>query len=174
MPRRPDPTEYAPYYETYVRLVQEEGDLGELLARQLDETLAIYRSVSEERSAFRYAPGKWSVKQVLGHVIDAERVFQFRALAFARGERQPLPGFEQDDYVKAAGFDGRSWKSLLEELKAVRASSVLLFKSLDEAALEREGVASSNPVSVRALGYIIAGHERHHLAQLKERYQVGQ
>jgi hypothetical protein len=173
MPRRPDPTEYAPYYETYIRLVQDEGDLAELLARQLDETLAVYRDITAERAAFRYAPGKWSMKQVIGHVVDAERVFQYRAFSIARGERQSLPGFDQDPYVEAGAFDARGWQSLLEELKAVRAASVTLFRHLGEAAIDRQGIANSTPITVRALGYIIAGHERHHLAQLKERYQVG-
>jgi hypothetical protein len=173
MPRRPDPTEYAPYFERYVHLVTEEEAIGELLARQLDETLAVYRTVTEERAGWRYAPGKWTIKEVLGHVADTERVFQYRAFAIARGEQQSLPGFDQDPYVVAANFTARSWTSLIEELKAVRGSSVVLFRHLDETAIDRLGVANDTPVTVRALGYMIAGHERHHLAQLKERYGVG-
>ncbi|HEY8548781.1 MAG TPA: DinB family protein [Vicinamibacterales bacterium] len=170
MARRPDATEYAPFYEKYVRLVDEEADLGELLARQLDDTLAFYRDIPESRLHARYAPGKWTVSEVLGHVSDAERVFQYRALCIARGEQQNLPGFDQDEYMAAAPFDRRTWASLLEELKTVRAASVSLFRSFDEAALDRRGVANGNPITVRALGYIIAGHERHHLAVLKEKY----
>ncbi len=169
MIRRPAPTEYAPYYDTYVRLV-EEADIAELLARQIDETVAVYRDVTEAQANHRYAAGKWSVKEMLGHVSDTERVFQFRAFCFARGDAGPLPGFEQDDYVRVARADARPWTGLIDELKTVRAASVALFRSLDAAALDRRGVANDNPVTVRALGYIIAGHERHHLAILKERY----
>lgn len=169
MVRRPAPTEYAPYYETYVRLV-EDADIAELLARQIDETVTFYREMTEARANHRYAAGKWSAKELLGHVSDTERVFQFRAFCFARGDAGPLPGFEQDDYARVAGAGSRPWTGLIDELKTVRAASVSLFRSLDDAALERRGVANNNPVTVRALGYIIAGHERHHLAVLKERY----
>lgn len=169
MAGRPAQTDYAPYYETYVKLVPD-GEVGEALARQLDESLAVYRSVSEEQSRFRYAPDKWTLKQALGHVCDAERVFAYRALAFSRGEPAPLPSFDQDIYVAGADFDARTWASLIEELKAVRAASVSLFKNLTEAAQDRRGIASNNEVTPRALGFISLGHERHHLAILKTRY----
>jgi hypothetical protein len=171
MPRRPATTEYAPYYETYIKLV-DEGDIAETLARQIDDTLAFYRSVTEDQSRGRYAPDKWTVKQVLGHVIDTERVFQFRAAAFARGDGHPLPSMEQNQWMAGVDFDGRSWTSLVEELKTVRASTVALFRHLSEDVLDRRGTASDNTVSVRALGYMIAGHERHHLSILKERYRL--
>ena len=170
MPRRPDPTEYAPYYEAYVHLVDEEDDLAEILARQIDETLGAYRSVTEEHSRTRYAPGKWSMKQVLGHIGDTERVFQYRAAAFGRGDASALPSMEQDTWMATSGFDERSWTSLIDDLKAIRASSVALFRHLPDTALDRRGIASGNAVSVRALGYMIAGHERHHLSIFKERY----
>jgi hypothetical protein len=169
MSGRPGTTEYAPYYDKYVELVPD-GDIAETLARQIDESLTTYRAVTEEQSRFRYAPDKWTLKQVLGHICDTERVFAFRALAFARGEAQPIPGFEQDAYVAHADSDARTWASLIEELKAVRGATVTLFRSLSEQALERQGVASNNPVSVRALGFMIAGHERHHLSILKSKY----
>jgi hypothetical protein len=171
MARRPDPSEYAPYYDTYIRLV-DEGDIAETLARQIDGTLAFYRSISDEQSRGRYAPDKWTVKQVMGHMIDTERVFQFRATAFSRGDEGPLPSMEQNAWMANCDFDARSWTSLVEEFKTVRASTIALFRHLPEEALDRRGIASGNPVSVRALGYMIAGHERHHLAILKERYRL--
>jgi uncharacterized damage-inducible protein DinB len=169
MSGRPGTNEYAAYYETYVGLVPD-GDIAETLARQIDESLATYRSISEEQARFRYAADKWSIKQLLGHICDAERVFAYRAIAFARGEAQPLPGFEQDGYVAAAESDTRTWRSLIDELKTVRAATVSLFRSLSDHALERRGNASGKDVSVRALGFIIAGHERHHLSVLKAKY----
>lgn len=169
MTGRPGQHEYAPFYETYVRLVPE-GDIAETLARQIDESLASYRGISEEQSRFRYDPGKWTIKQLLGHVSDAERVFSYRAMVFARGEHQPLPGFDQDVYVKAADSDARGWGTLIDELKTVRAATVSLFRSLSDVALERRGNASQKEVSVLALGFIIAGHERHHLSVLKTKY----
>jgi hypothetical protein len=169
MTGRPEPTEYAAYYEKYISLVPE-GDLGEMLARQIDESLTVYRGVSEEQSRFRYEPGKWSIKQALGHVADTERVFAYRAFAFARGEKATLASFEQDEYAALADSDARTWTSLIEELKSVRAGSVSLFRSLSDEALMRQGIASNNPVTVRALGFMIAGHERYHLSILKERY----
>jgi uncharacterized damage-inducible protein DinB len=169
MTRRPSPSDYASFYETYVRLVPD-GDIADLLARQIEETLPVYRRVSEEQSRFRYEPGKWSIRQVLAHVCDAERVFAYRALAFARGETQPLPGFDQNVWMGAAGADEREWSGLLEDLSTIRAATLSLFRRLDDAALARRGIASGNPVSVQALGFIIAGHERHHLGVLEQRY----
>jgi DinB family protein len=170
MARRPDPSEYAPHYDTYIRLV-DDADIAETLAWQMiGGTLDFYRSVSEDQSRGRYAPDKWSVKQVLGHVIDTERVFQFRAMVFSRGDERPLPGMDQNAWMAKCDFDRRSWTSLVEELEIVRASTMVLFRHLPEEALDRRGIASGHSVTVRALGYVIAGHERHHLAILKERY----
>jgi hypothetical protein len=169
MTGRPGTNEYADYYEKYVSLVPE-GDIAETLARQLDESLATYRSVSEEQARFRYAPDKWTIKQAMGHVCDAERVFSYRATAFARGDRNPLPGFDQDEWIPFADSDQRSWTSLIEELKAIRGSTVALFRSLSDQALARRGTASGKEVSVLALGFIAAGHERHHLTVLKTKY----
>ena len=169
MPGRPSANDYAPYYETYIRLVPD-GDVAEMLAQQIDESLASYRAISEEQAHFRYAPGKWTIKQVLGHVMDAERVFAYRALAIARGDTTPLPSFDQDGLHRRRHFDERPWTGLIDELKTVRAASIALFRHLSDAVQDRRGTASDNPVTPRALGFMIAGHERHHLSLLKTRY----
>ena len=166
---RPSSGEYAPYYEKYVSLVPV-GDVVETLERQVAETLALLRELTEEQGASRYAPGKWSVKEVIGHLIDAERVFAYRALRFARGDRTPLPGFEQDDYVTAGNFDARPLADLADEFEHVRRSTVALLRPLGEVEWGRSGTASDKEVSVRAIAYIIAGHELHHMRILRERY----
>jgi uncharacterized damage-inducible protein DinB len=166
---RPADDEYAPYYAGYVSHVPA-GDVAELLAQQLADTLALIRSLPESRGSHRYGPGKWSIKEVIGHVIDAERIFSYRALRIARGDATPLPGFEQNDYVPAGAFDHRTFPDLADELAAVRQSTLQLFRHLDAAALARRGTASGNAVSARAIAYIIAGHERHHVEILKTRY----
>ena len=148
----------------------EEADLPELMARQIDETMAWYRGLSEAQVASRYAPDKWTIKQVLGHLGDTERVMHV-----PRPRRRPrrpssFPSFEQDDYVATANSDDRPWPALLDDLKAVRQSSIQLFKGFDEAALDRVGKVNQKAITARALGYIIVGHERHHLAILKDRY----
>jgi len=168
-PARPETNEYAPYYEKYVSLVPD-GDLVETLARQNDDTLALLRTVAEERAGFRYEPGKWSIKQVVGHLIDAERIFAYRVLAIARGEQKPLPGMEQDEYMAHADFDARTLADLAEEFAHVRRANVLMLRGLDAAAWSRRGIASDNEVTVRALAYIIAGHEAHHVQILRTRY----
>jgi uncharacterized damage-inducible protein DinB len=146
------------------------GDVAEMLARQSEELFGSYRAISEEQSRFRYASGKWTIKQVLGHVSDVERVFAYRALAIARGEQQSLPSLDQDAYMAGANFDTRTWANLLDELMTVRAASISLFRSLGEPEQDRRGTASGNPVTVRALGFIIAGHERHHHEVLRSKY----
>src|SRR5215207_4038892 len=168
-PARPAKDEYAPYYEKYTSLVPE-GDVVETLARQLGETLALLRSVPEDKAGSRYEPGKWSVKEVVGHIIDTERIFAYRALRFARGDRTELPGFEQDGYIEAAAFDSRTLADLAEEFEHVRRSTLKLFGNLSGEAWLRRGTASGNEVSVRALAHIAAGHELHHVNILKTRY----
>jgi hypothetical protein len=168
-PARPDATEYAPDYEKYVSLVPA-GDVVETLSRQIEETLALLRPVSEEQAGGAYEAGKWSVKEVVGHLLDAERVFAYRALRFARGDRTPLPGFEQDDYVAGGGFNARTLSDLLDEFAAVRRATVALLRGLDSAAWLRRGTANDSEASVRAIAHIIAGHERHHARVLRERY----
>lgn len=166
---RPEATEYAPYYGKYVSLVAD-TDILTSLSRQLDETLALLASISEEQAGYRYAPGKWSIKQLVGHVIDTERIFGYRALRFARNDKTPLQGFEQDDYIREASFDDYTLSDLASEFAHVRRSSLSLFKHLNKEAWERKGVASNNEVSVRALAFIIAGHELHHMNILRNRY----
>lgn len=166
---RPQPTEYAPYYERYVSLVPD-GPIVEVLRTQVADTLRLLRALPESRGEHRYAPGKWSVKELLGHVIDAERVFSYRALRFGRNDPTELPGFDENVYAPAGGFSARTLASLLDELETVRRATVFLFEGFPPEAWSRQGVASQNAVSVRGLAYIIAGHERHHRSILAERY----
>lgn len=166
---KPDETEYNPYYGKYVSLVPA-GDILAKLDGQLSETLALLRSVPESQAGFRYAAGKWSIKELVGHMIDTERIFAYRALRFARNDTTPLPGFEQDGYILNASFDACSLDALAAEFESVRRSTLFLFKHLDSEAWMRRGVASDSEVSVRALAYIIAGHELHHAGILRDRY----
>jgi hypothetical protein len=130
----------------------------------------LIRSIPEARGDHRYAEGKWSVKEVIGHVIDTERVFAYRALQFARGDATPLAGFEQDDYVRCGSFDKRSLSDLADEYEQVRRATISLFANLDQGAWTRRGTANKNEVSVRGLAFIVAGHERHHVEILRTRY----
>lgn len=168
---RPASSEYSPYFGTYVRLVPD-ADVIDLLETQIEATLRLLSTLSEAEAGARYAPDKWSIKQAVGHMIDTERIFAYRALCISRNETIALPGFEQDDYVRAANFDHRSLRDLLDEFRAVRTATVLLFKSLTDAMMLRTGVASEATLSVRALAYIIAGHERHHGTIFRERYSL--
>ncbi len=166
---RPEPGEYAPYYERYISLVQGDNILS-ILDTQRRQTMLLLSGRDEEEGNFSYAPGKWSTKEVLGHLCDTERIFAYRALRIARGDTTPLPGFEQDDYVRNGPFANRSLSDLVEEFIAVRRASLSLLRNLDEAAWMRRGVASKNEVTVRALAYMIAGHELHHRKILEEKY----
>ncbi len=165
---RPEPSEYAPYYERYVSRVPED-DLAAVLESDREATLQFLRSIPESRAGHRYEPGKWSVREVVQHVVDTERVFGFRAFWFARNAGNSLPGFEQDDVVRTAPSD-TPLADLLSEFDHVRSGHVLFFRALGAEAWTRSGTASGNPVSVRALAAIIAGHCRHHAAVLRERY----
>ncbi len=166
---RPEPTEYAPFYGRYVGQVPN-GDIVESLSTQLDATLRLLRALPEEKGGVRYAPGKWSVREVLGHLIDAERIFTYRALRFARADETALASFDENAFVANASFDERTMASLLDELEAVRRASILLFAAMNAAEWMRRGVASGNPMSVRAAAWVTAGHELHHLDILKSRY----
>lgn len=166
---RPDPHEYAKYYGAYVEAVPP-GDVLALLAAQLDQTLAMLDGIPAQRWGYRYAPGKWSVREVVGHLADAERVFAYRALRFARRDGTPLPGFEQDDYVLHGGFEARALPDVAREFAAVRRASLALFHGLDDDAVGRRGTANGVEFTVRAIPWIIAGHERHHVAVLRARY----
>ena len=169
---RPAKTEYDTYYERYISLVPDE-DVLVTLDLQLSETLILLRGLSEQHGAFRYEPKKWSVKEVLGHLIDTERVMSYRALRIGRNDRTPLAGFEQDDYIKYGDFDKRSVSNLSREFEQVRRATISLLRNLEPEAWERRGIANKVEVSVRALAYIIAGHELHHKAILKDRYGLG-
>ncbi len=164
----PEPHEAAPYYFKYINLVQ--GDPVEALDAQLPETLAFLRGISEEKSLHRYAPEKWSIRQLLNHVTDTERVFAYRALWFARGFGSPLPSFDENAGAVEARADEFSWESHVEEFRTVRLATLSFFRNLPAEAWTRSGIASDNPVSVRALAYILAGHTAHHVAVLRERY----
>ena len=166
---RPAPDEFAPFYAGYVSAVPE-GPLLMLLRDQLAETEALLRELTGARADHRYAPDKWSVKEVVGHIADAERIFAYRALRFARGDRTPLPGFEQEDYIRGGNFAARALPEIAGELRSVRMATITLFAGLSEEALQRRGPANGLEVSVRALAWIIAGHERHHARVLRERY----
>ncbi|MCA8830653.1 DinB family protein [Hymenobacter pini] len=167
----PAATEYAPYYHTYVKLIT--GNPLDTLRRQPQELRQLLVGLTEEQGAFRYAPGKWSIKENLVHMLDTERIFAYRALRIGRGDATPLPGFEQDNYVPVSGADARSFANILAEYDAVRAATLSLLESFTEEAVNRQGTASGQPVSVRALAYILPGHEAHHLNLLRERYLPG-
>lgn len=169
MKAKPAADEYASYYSKYTSLVPD-GDIVTALAEQVETTLALLRTLTDEQGNSRYAPGKWSIKELIGHIIDAERIFAYRALRIARGDQTPLPGFEQDDYIPNANFDARQLADLAAEFETVRQSTLFLLRNLSEEAWLRRGVASDNPVSVRALAHIIAGHELHHMEILRSRY----
>jgi hypothetical protein len=166
---RPDPTEHAPYYGKYIDLVPE-GDILTTLGRQLDDSLALFKSISESQADSRYAPDKWSIKEVVGHITDAERIFGYRALRFARNDQTPLSGFEQDDYVKNGGFGEQRFSDLVSQYEHVRRANIYLLRGLSDEAWARRGSSSGNVISVRALAYIIAGHELHHTEVIRTKY----
>jgi uncharacterized damage-inducible protein DinB len=167
--RRPEPTEYAEYYSRYLRHLPD-GDVLDALRTGVVEFAGLLSPLDDSQALHRYAPGKWSIKEVLGHMLDVERVFAYRALRIGRGDETPLPGFEQDDYVKIANYDRRALAGLLDEYRHLRAANLELFASFDAADLERAGTASGYRVTARAAIWIIAGHERHHLAGLRRDY----
>jgi hypothetical protein len=166
---RPAASEHRPYFEKYIALVAD-GELPAILSEQAERFRPFYASITEEQAALRYAPGKWSVKQVLAHMMDTERVFGFRAFAFSRGEQTPLPSFEQDDYVKSVDFDSKPWRAIVDEFTTVRAASIALFAGMTPEMLTRMGSASGAPLSARAAGFIIAGHEVYHALAIREQY----
>lgn len=167
--RRPEPNEHAPYYGKYVELVPE-LDIISALEKQGVETQKVLSTIDETRGSYRYAPDKWSIKQLVGHIEDAERVFTYRALTFARGGRTPLPGFDEKEFMANSPFESSTMRQRADGLASVRVATISLFRGLDDEAWERGGVASDNRVTVRALAYMILGHERHHLNVLRERY----
>jgi uncharacterized damage-inducible protein DinB len=172
MHQRPDPSEYNAYYAPYVDALPD-GDIVRILEAEMHRTLALLASVPPELETRRYAPGKWSVREVMGHIADAERVFGLRALTFARGDAGPLPAFDEKRWAEVSNAHDRPLPELAAEFEALRRSHLLLARSLDGEMLLREGIASGNPVTVRALLWIMAGHERHHRSILEDRYLGG-
>ena len=170
--RRPTTAEAAEYYFTYIGKVPD-GDVVDYLGKQIVETRALLDSVDEEHASFRYQPDKWSVKQVVGHLADTERVFAYRALAFSRGDQQPIPGMDQDVWIEAARFDELPLSAVLADLVAVRESTLTLFRGLSQVQWLRRGTASDVHFQTGAIAWIIAGHELHHRGVLGERYGIG-
>ena len=166
---RPDSSEYAAYYGRYISLIPD-GDIVAILEQQRASTAALLASLSDAQGDHRYAPGKWTIKELVGHVTDTERVFSYRAAHFSRSDPAPLPSMEQEIWSAGAESSRRTLASLSEELGAVRAATLALVKSLSPAQAMRKGIASNNEVSVRALAYLCAGHQEHHVRILKERY----
>jgi hypothetical protein len=165
---KPQPEEHADYYAKYIKLVGD--DALAALRAQSASTPRLLSGLSEAQAMHRYAPGKWSVKEVVGHLLDAERVFGYRALRIARADMTPMPGFDENAWVPTGHFDRRPMPELVSDYQTVRAATVALFASLDDEALTRVGTANDLPFSVRALAHIIAGHEVHHVGILRERY----
>jgi uncharacterized damage-inducible protein DinB len=165
--------EYSPQARGYIDAVRDVADVRALLRSQPETLRAALQPLSEEQALARYAPGKWSIKEMVGHVADTERIFAYRLLRIARGDETPLPGFDQDLYVAASAFDRRPLATVLAEFETARAATLALLDGLDEEALGRRGVASNHPVTAGALVHIIAGHVQHHLRVLREKYGVG-
>lgn len=166
---RPAEGEFASFYGKYIAKVAD-GDVLDTLEAQLQRTISLLDEFGERGSTLRYGPDKWSVKQVVGHVMDAERIFAYRALCAARGESGALPGFDENRYVAASSFDARTLNSILGELTATRRATLALFRNMNADEVSRRVTANGVPVTVRALAWIIAGHEEHHVGLLRERY----
>ena len=168
----PDASEHAPYYGRYISLVAGQ-DILAALEEQPRTTLPLFSALNEHQGNYRYAPDKWSVKELFGHVIDTERIMAYRAMRIARNDRTPIEGFEQDDYVRFSDLAHVPMEQLVEEFQAVRQGTLLLLRRLTPDAWLRRGIANNNEISVRALAYVIAGHELHHRRILQEKYLKG-
>jgi len=166
----PTPDEYASYYAGYIERAQAKGDVLAALSHQVDEIQIALGKLSDEQALFRDAPREWSIKEVLGHLNDVERVFSYRLLRISRNDPAPLAGFEQDDYVRAAGFDNHPLQDLLQEFEYLRRANILAIKNISEEAVLRQGTASGYTVSARALIYMMVGHMDHHMSSLHEKY----
>ena len=167
--KRPETTEFAPYYNTYISLVEDDNVIPALKA-QSAELRAVFSAVPEEKGAFAYATGKWTIKEVLSHLIDGERMFAYRILRISRGDTTPIEGFEQDGYIENSNANNRSFAELLQEFNLQRQSNLLMLNNIGDKGSRRMGTASDKAVSVRALTYIMAGHVQHHMSILHERY----
>ncbi len=167
--KRPEKTEYAEYYDRYVSLV-EETDIISAMQKQLEEVSAAFSQIAEDKGLYTYEEGKWTIKELLGHLIDGERIFAYRAFRFSRADETPLPGFDQDPYIENGNYNSVRLADLLEELVLLRKSNLYFLKNLSENAWDNVGVASDNPITVRALAYCMVGHITHHVKILKDRY----
>ena len=166
--KRPLQGDYATFYANYIKNVPD--DALKVFENQLNTTNAFFKSIPEDKIDYRYAEGKWSIKEIVGHLIDNERVMAYRALAISKNEKQSLPGFDENDYMRESNYSKRNYSDLLEELKKVRESNIFMFKNFSEEVLDRRGVANDSEVTVRAILFIITGHELHHINIIKERY----
>jgi uncharacterized damage-inducible protein DinB len=169
----PQTNEYATFYAGYIQRVPQNSDIFKLLSQQIGELGLLLQHTTDEAASERPAPEEWSIKEVMGHICDSERIFAYRALRFARADTKELQGYEQDDYVKATDFNKRSLAGLLEEFSLQRRSNILCFQALSEEESLRRGVASNNPITVRALLFILAGHVMHHIESLQTSYKLG-
>lgn len=170
MIERPTAGEMSEYFQGYVALVEKDADVVELLRRQGEQTASLFGGLDDQQLHFRYAEGKWSLQELCGHLLDVERVMVTRALAFSREDPAELPGFDENDYVRAANFDARDIEDMLSEYRQLRGATVAFFQELSAEELRRQGVANQSRCSVRAIAYVIAGHEKHHLRIAEERY----
>ncbi len=166
---RPKSTEYPEWYDGYVKSVPD-GNIFELMDKQLKEVAALFNDISEEKSFYRYEPDKWSINEVLGHLIDVERIMSCRALRFARGDKTDIPQYDHDEYVRIANFDSVPFSDLKKEFRFLRKSTMMMFKSFPENQYAAEGYSGGKKFTVRAKAYIIVGHVNHHLRILRERY----
>src|SRR5947209_19957110 len=166
---RPEPSEYAPYYDRYISLITD-NDILTTLDAQRRQMMLLLSGRDEKDGDYRYAPDKWTAKEVIGHVCDAERIFAYRALRISRGDRTPMEPFEQDDYVRNGPFGNRPLAEVIEDYIAVRRATLTLLRNLDEQAWLRRGIANKGEITVRAIEYLIAGHELHHRRMLEDKY----
>ncbi|MCR8635112.1 DinB family protein [Paenibacillus radicis (ex Xue et al. 2023)] len=169
MIQRPDPAEHDPYYERYIQLVPSD-DLLAQLRKQLTDTLELLQSTSEMKASYRYAPGKWSLREVVGHMADTERIMSYRLLRVSRGDATPIAGFDEDAYAKAANYEAYPMHSILDEFSIVRKSTLFLLERITPEAWGYWGTSNNSKITARALGYIIAGHELHHRSVIQARY----
>jgi len=169
--KRPNSTEYAPHFERYMKLVPEE-DISAALAQQLAATSELVCRIPESRVDYRYAPGKWTTREVIGHVVDTERIFGFRLLTFARGDKAPLMVADEDFYVKTGQFSRFSLEEWMEEFSLIRRSNMALVRHLPDEAWDRVGTVSGRSISVRAIAYLMVGHERHHMRIIRDLYGI--
>ena len=166
----PTPEEYAPYYGAYVGPATARGDVLAALPKQIDELNAALSQLTDEQARFKFGPAEWSIKEVVGHMNDVERIFSYRLLCISRNDKTPLPGFEQNDYVREAGFDDHPLSELLAEFELLRRANILAIKNMSEAGIDQRGTASGYTFSARALIYILVGHVEHHMTSLHENY----